>query len=216
MLASWRTISAQMTRPWGDQGDGTYRNPVIAADYSDPDPLRVGDDYYMAVSTFESYPGVTILHSKDLVNWTTIGAALTELADVDSAFTFRRMNRYNGGTYAPTITFHNGLFYVYVRRISRGHGPASRRPMEKPVPERQVRTPLARAPLDRSLPFLGRQRESLPDEQSTGQEILVQLHIPDVGRRDHPARCRLGPHGPERHPIPIPEWRNAGVALSLQ
>ena len=120
MLASWRTISAQMTGPWGDQGDGTYRNPVIAADYSDPDPLRVGDDYYMAVSTFESYPGVTILHSKDLVNWTTIGAALTELADVDSAFTFRRMNRYNGGTYAPAITFHNGLFYVYVNLVTDG------------------------------------------------------------------------------------------------
>ena len=68
-------VMAQQTGRWGDQGDGTFRNPVIAADYCDPDPLRVGDDYYLVSSTFESFPGVSILHSRDLVNWTTIGAA---------------------------------------------------------------------------------------------------------------------------------------------
>ena len=112
--------TAQMTGHWGDQGDGTYRNPILAADYSDPDPLRVGDDYYLAVSTFESHPGVTILHSHDLVNWTTIGAALWDLAEVDSAYTAARMGRFNGGAYAPTLSYHNGRYYIYVNLYTDG------------------------------------------------------------------------------------------------
>lgn len=105
---------------WGDQGDSTYRNPVIAADYSDPDPLRVGEDYYLAVSTFESCPGVSILHSKDLVNWSSIGAALTDLGKVAPDYTAKGMNRYNGGAYAPTLSYHNGKFYVYVNLFTDG------------------------------------------------------------------------------------------------
>ena len=105
---------------WGDQGNGMYCNPVIAADYSDPDPLRVGDDYYLVASTFESFPGVSILHSKDLVNWTTIGAALTDLGSVDPAYTARKMERYNGGVYAPTISYHNGKYYIYVNLYTDG------------------------------------------------------------------------------------------------
>ena len=111
---------AQENGHWGDQGDGTYRNPVIAADYSDPDPLRVGDDYYLVSSTFESFPGVSILHSKDLVNWTTIGAALTDLAAVNPAYTVKKMERYNGGVYAPTISYHNGKYYIYVNLYTDG------------------------------------------------------------------------------------------------
>src|SRR6478736_3640767 len=59
--------------PWGDQGDGTYRNPVLYADYSDPDVIRVGTDFYMTASSFNVAPGLPILHSKDLVNWELIG-----------------------------------------------------------------------------------------------------------------------------------------------
>ncbi|HTY36576.1 MAG TPA: family 43 glycosylhydrolase, partial [Bacteroidota bacterium] len=59
-----------------DNGDGTYTNPVIYADYSDPDAIRVGDDYYMTSSSFSHFPGLPILHSKDLVNWTIIGHAV--------------------------------------------------------------------------------------------------------------------------------------------
>ena len=59
-----------------DNGDGTYTNPVINADYSDPDVIRVGDDFYLTSSSFEDVPGLPILHSKDLVNWTIIGYAL--------------------------------------------------------------------------------------------------------------------------------------------
>ena len=104
----------RQTGYWGDQGDGTYRNPIIAADFSDPDPLRVGNDYYMVSSTFESSPGVTVLHSKDLVNWKIIGGVFDDLTKVNAAFSAKQMNRYGQGVYAPSIRYHNGLFYVYV------------------------------------------------------------------------------------------------------
>ena len=55
-----------------DNGDGTYKNPIIFADYSDPDAIRVGDDFYLTASSFNAAPGLPILHSKDLVNWNLI------------------------------------------------------------------------------------------------------------------------------------------------
>jgi beta-xylosidase len=58
-----------------DNGDGTYTNPVINADYSDPDVIAVGDDYYLTASSFNCIPGLPILHSRDLVNWELIGHA---------------------------------------------------------------------------------------------------------------------------------------------
>jgi hypothetical protein len=61
---------AEVSKVWvADNGDGTYKNPVIYADYSDPDAIRVGDDYYLVASSFDAVPGLPILHSKDLVNW---------------------------------------------------------------------------------------------------------------------------------------------------
>ena len=112
--------SPKPTGQWGDQGDGNFRNPILRADYSDPDPLRVGNNYYMVASTFEDYPGVTVLHSKDLVNWQTIGAAFTHLNQVSDDYTRRRMRRYNGGVYAPTITYHNGRYYIYANLYTDG------------------------------------------------------------------------------------------------
>src|SRR5574344_74955 len=111
---------AQQTGYWGDQGDGSYRNPIIAADFSDPDPLRVGDDYYMVSSTFESCPGVAVLHSRDLVNWEIIGGVFDNLLKVNGAFSSEKMGRYGEGIYAPSIRYHNGQFYVYVNLHSDG------------------------------------------------------------------------------------------------
>ena len=73
-----RSLTAQtVSKVWvADNGDGTYKNPIIHADYSDPDAIRVDDDYYMISSSFNHVPGLPILHSKDLVNWTIIGHAL--------------------------------------------------------------------------------------------------------------------------------------------
>src|SRR6187431_3305253 len=77
------TGSAQqnyVSKVWvADNGDGTYKNPVVNADYSDPDAIRVGDDYYMTASSFNHVPGLPILHSKDLVNWRLINHAIREL-----------------------------------------------------------------------------------------------------------------------------------------
>src|ERR1041385_3842078 len=66
--------------PWKpDQGDGTYCNPIIHADYSDPDVIRVGDDFYLTASSFNCTPGLPILHSHDLVNWTILNHAVKNL-----------------------------------------------------------------------------------------------------------------------------------------
>ena len=120
LIGCFATLSAQPVSHWGDQGDGTFRNPILRADYSDPDPIRVGNDYYLVSSTFESYPGVTILHSRDLVNWETVGAAFHHLDRVCSDYTWQRMNRYNGGVYAPTIAYHEGKFYIYANLYTDG------------------------------------------------------------------------------------------------
>lgn len=92
-----------------DQGDGTYRNPVLAGDYSDPDAVRVGSDYYLTASSFTNVPGLPILHSRDLVNWTIIGHALERL-EPDSHY---RVPRRGGGVWAPAIRYHSGKFLVY-------------------------------------------------------------------------------------------------------
>ena len=71
-----------MTGKWGDQGDGTYVNPVLPADYSDLDAIRVGDDYYAISSTMQFSPGMVVLHSKDLVNWEIIGHVAENLSRI--------------------------------------------------------------------------------------------------------------------------------------
>lgn len=91
-----------------DQGDVTYRNPIIYADYSDPDVIRVGDDYYMVASSFTCQPGIPVLHSKDLVNWTIVNHVYTRLP----------LERYDvpqhgQGSWAPAMRYHDGKFYVY-------------------------------------------------------------------------------------------------------
>ena len=75
-------VESKVNYPWNpDLGDGTYRNPIIYADYSDPDVVRVGDDFYMVASSFNTSPGLPILHSRDLVNWTLINHAVKKCAE---------------------------------------------------------------------------------------------------------------------------------------
>jgi len=92
-----------------DNGDGTYKNPIIHADYSDPDVVRVGDDFYMTASSFNAVPGLPILHSKDLVNWRIVNHVFTEQEPGD---VFRKP-QHGGGVWAPSIRYHNGEFYIY-------------------------------------------------------------------------------------------------------
>lgn len=92
-----------------DNGDGTYKNPILYADYSDPDAIRVGDDYYMTASSFNCIPGLPILHSKDLVNWKLIGYALSKQKPLD---VYNKVQHGNG-VWAPCIRFHKNEFYIY-------------------------------------------------------------------------------------------------------
>lgn len=92
-----------------DNGDGTYTNPVINADYSDPDVIAVGDDFYMTASSFNCVPGLPILHSRDLVNWSIVGHALQNLVP-DSLFDKVNPGK---GVFAPSIRYHNKEFYIY-------------------------------------------------------------------------------------------------------
>lgn len=109
------TYSQYKSNVWvADQGDGTFKNPIIYADYSDPDIIRVGDDYYMTSSSFNCVPGLPILHSKDLVNWQIVNYALPTLdyTDEDNAGFFNKA-QHGKGVWAPCIRYHNGEYMIY-------------------------------------------------------------------------------------------------------
>ncbi len=95
--------------PWiSDQGDGTYKNPVLFADYSDPDVIRVGSDFYMTASSFNCVPALPILHSRDLVNWKLIAYAVDRLpARFDTV-------QHGNGIWAPALRFHAGYYWIVV------------------------------------------------------------------------------------------------------
>lgn len=96
--------------PWiSDQGDGSYVNPVLYADYSDPDVVRAGDDYFMTASSFNCVPGLPILHSRDLVNWKLIGHALYR----QPPYGHFEKPRHGGGVWAPSIRYHKGEFWIF-------------------------------------------------------------------------------------------------------
>jgi beta-xylosidase len=99
-----------------DNGDGTYKNPILHADYSDPDVIRVGEDFYLVASSFNAVPGLPILHSKDLVNWEIVGYALPRQLPYD---VFRKPQHGNG-VWAPAIRYHNGEFYIFYPDPDRG------------------------------------------------------------------------------------------------
>ena len=92
-----------------DKGDGTYVNPVLHADYSDPDVCAVDGHYYMTASSFNCTPGLPILHSEDLVNWEIINYAIKDVEPLD----FFSKPQHGKGVWAPSIRHHNGEFYIY-------------------------------------------------------------------------------------------------------
>ena len=99
-----------------DNGDGTYTNPVINADYSDPDVCvgPSGEDYYLTASSFQCTPGLPVLHSRDLVNWQIVGYALKELYTGNKELTEHFSTPQHGaGVWAPSIRYHNGEYYIY-------------------------------------------------------------------------------------------------------
>ena len=100
--------SEQRLLDWGDQHNGTYKNPVLNADYSDPDVIRVDDKYYMVASDFH-FIGMQVLESRDLVNWHII----SQIYDRFDLPGWDENGHYGGGSWAPTIRYHDGLYYVY-------------------------------------------------------------------------------------------------------
>ena len=102
--------SGYVSKVWvADNGDGTYKNPILHADYSDPDAIRVGDDFYMTASSFNAAPGLPILHSKDLVNWRLINYVFAKQPPFD---VFDK-TQHGGGVWAPSIRFHNNEYYIF-------------------------------------------------------------------------------------------------------
>jgi beta-xylosidase len=117
-IFSFNAISAQqiqnktpyVSKVWSaDLGNGSYQNPIIHADYSDPDVVRVGDDYFMTSSSFNCTPGLPILHSKDMINWKIVNYALPRVAPIDHYNTVQHGN----GVWAPSIRYHNNELYIY-------------------------------------------------------------------------------------------------------
>ena len=110
MLPAGALAQEYVSQVWApDLGNGTYKNPIIHADYSDPDLCAVGSDFYMTASSFACTPGLPILHSTDLVNWKIINYALKKLDPAEYYDTVR----HGKGVWAPSMRYHDGMYYIY-------------------------------------------------------------------------------------------------------
>ena len=127
LLLCVQTSLAQQTpqwgnwQTWGDQGDGTYQNPILAGDYSDLDCIRVGADYYAISSTFQFSPGMIILHSRDLVNWKILSHAVNDITQISPEMNWDKMNRYGKGIWAGAIRYHDKKFWIYFGTADEGY-----------------------------------------------------------------------------------------------
>lgn len=101
---------------YSDLGNGRFQNPILFADYSDPDVIRVGDTFYLTASSFNYTPGLPILVSKDLVNWELKNYALKNIGE--ERF---KVPRHSEGVWAPSIRYHNGMFYIYYGMPDEGY-----------------------------------------------------------------------------------------------
>ena len=123
-LALWGSSlasSAQNAKTWSaDNGNGTYTNPLFYDEFSDPDIIRVGEDYYLAGTTMHSVPGLVVLHSKDLVNWEFSSYCFDRFDDSDDFNLRNGKEAYGQGIWAPAIRYHNGKFYIFSN--INGHG----------------------------------------------------------------------------------------------
>ncbi len=102
-----------------DNGDGTFTNPVIPADFPDPDVIRVGDTYYMVNTTMFVFPGVTLLKSKDLVNWEYCSNAVPRF-DFSPCYDLEGCHRYSHGQWATSLKYHNGKFHLLFITLDEG------------------------------------------------------------------------------------------------
>jgi xylan 1,4-beta-xylosidase len=145
LIAVARPAAAQT---WmADNGNGTYTNPLFFDEFSDPDMIRVGADFYLTGTTMHSMPGVPVLRSRDLVNWTFVAYALDRL-DLGPSFRLENdRNEYGKGIWAPCFRFHDGTFYIFSNvngqttqlfRAARPEGPWTRTPMKRSLHDLSV------------------------------------------------------------------------------
>jgi beta-xylosidase len=122
MLMACSLTGLAQSKSWtADNGNGTFTNPLFYDEFSDPDILRVGDDYYLAGTTMHAVPGLVILHSKDLVNWENISYCFDRFDFDDDAFSLKNHQEiYGQGVWAPAIRYANGQFYVFTNINGKG------------------------------------------------------------------------------------------------
>ena len=123
LLSGSLSVSAQTLagKSWSaDNGNGTFTNPLFYDEFSDPDIIRVGEDYYLAGTTMHSVPGLVVLHSKDLVNWEFSSYCFDRFDDSDDFNLRNGKEAYGQGIWAPAIRYHNGKFYIFSN--INGHG----------------------------------------------------------------------------------------------
>ena len=115
LMTFWVMGTQAQPKSWtADNGNGTFTNPLFYDEFSDPDVIRVGDDYYLAGTTMHTVPGLVILHSKDLVNWENISYCFDRFDFKDDAFALKNHKEiYGQGIWAPAIRYANGQFYVF-------------------------------------------------------------------------------------------------------
>jgi beta-xylosidase len=120
LLALSATVTDLAAQKWeSDNGDGTYTNPVIAADFPDPDVILVDSTYYMVSTTMFVFPGVTLLKSKDLVNWEYCSNAVPRF-DFSPCYNLGGCNRYGHGQWATSLKYNNGIFYLLFITLDEG------------------------------------------------------------------------------------------------
>ncbi len=122
LLGAGSLAAQQPVGSWtADNGNGTFTNPLFYDEFSDPDILRVGDDYYLAGTTMHAVPGLVILHSKDLVNWENISYCFDRFDFTEDRFSLKNHEEiYGQGVWAPCIRYANGQFYVYTNVNGKG------------------------------------------------------------------------------------------------
>lgn len=119
MLASGASFS--QAQSWSaDNGNGTYSNPLFYDEFSDPDIIRVGDDFYLAGTTMHAMPGVVVMHSKDLVNWDFLGYCFNNLNLGEEFNLDNGKEAYGQGIWAPCIRYYKGMFYIFTNVNNHG------------------------------------------------------------------------------------------------
>jgi beta-xylosidase len=148
LVVLWCGVAPARGQTWtADNGNGTFSNPLFFDEFSDPDLIRVGDDFYLTGTTMHSMPGLPILHSRDLVNWRFLGYALDRL-DLGPEFRLEEGRAaYGQGIWAPSFRHHNGTFYIFSNvnnhttqlfRAANPAGPWTRTPMKRSLHDLSV------------------------------------------------------------------------------